>query len=743
MRPRLKLVHKGIILVTVPLVLNLAFLAILSWLLNQSEIEVKRQVRSKEIIAQANSLSKLFYDAGVAMGGYSITKSPLFADRYDKIVREIPESLEQLKGMVGDNKHQQDILHNLAQITERGLQLLGEAKAAIDENQVDVAQYQARHMYKEIRGLADQLQQELKGLTDEEKKVQEESPESKSRWQRGVKVFIIVGVGVNVLLAFIGFFFFIAGISRGLNVLTDNADRLARGDKLNQPIAGGDEVAVVDNAFHTMAEALAEASRKERAVIENAADVICSVDADGKFVAVSPASEATFGYKPDELMGRRFIELIVPEDVNGTIKAVRAIRSQRGTMPFENRVKRKDTTSVNILWSAFWSETERSLFCVAHDITERKLAEEAIKASERRIRTVIENMMVALVIITRDGRIESVNPQAERIFGYRSDEMVGRHVVMLFQESKKYSETDEGADREKFMESLFTISLYKIGEFDCLKRTGEDFPVELSLTEFQGPEGTRFMANILDVSERREVERLKKEFVATVSHELRTPLTSIRGSLTLLNVGALGALPEKAKQVVAMAERNTLRLITLINDILDIEKLESGKLDMVFDTVPIRNVIERSMEAVKSFAEQNGIKLEAGGAESMVHADGDRLVQVIVNLVSNAVKFSPKGETVRIAVEESPNWIEVKVIDHGRGIPAKYKNLLFQRFQQVEASDSRKKGGTGLGLAICKGIIEQHGGSIGVDSEEGQGSTFWFRIPPANAGARALEQKTA
>lgn len=239
------------------------------------------------------------------------------------------------------------------------------------------------------------------------------------------------------------------------------------------------------------------------------------------------------------------------------------------------------------------------------------------------------------------------------------------------------------------------------------------------------------------MSERREVERLKKEFVSTVSHELRTPLTSIRGSLTLLSVGALGSLPEQAKKVVSIAERNTIRLITLINDILDIEKLESGKLDMVFDTVQMSNVLDRSAEAVRAFAEQNGIKLEMIHTNASVYADGDRLVQVIVNLVSNAVKFSPKGQTVTVAVSEIPNWVEVKVIDRGRGIPPKYKNLLFQRFQQVEASDARKKGGTGLGLAICKGIIEAHGGTIGVESEEGKGSIFWFKIPPQAGAAGA------
>jgi PAS domain S-box-containing protein len=732
---KLKLLHKGLILVLVPLAFELIFLAALKTLMDQADVEVQRQIRSKEVIAQANSFGKLFYDVGVAMGGYSITKSPLFSDRYDKIIRQIPQDLENLKNLVGDNPRQQQTLQNLGKITATGLQLLGEAKSAIDQNQVDVAQFRARHMYKEIRALADRLQDELRALTEDERKIESETPETRNRSRIYVRVSLVVGLTLNIVIAGVAALFFSREISKRLNVLTDNSNRLARGEALNAPLTGADEIAQLDQVFHNMALALGEANRKERAVIENAADVICSVDADGKFVAVSQACETTWGYKSDELMGRRFIELVVPEDVQQTIKAVRAIRSEKTTMSFENRTRRKDGTNVNVLWSAFWSDSERSMFCVAHDITERKLAEEAIRASEARIRTIMENMMVALVIITKEGFIESVNPSTERIFACRADELVGRHILCLFKDGKLYSELKPD-DQRDFMETFYQRSLYKIGAFDCLKMTGEDFPVELSLTEFQSTEGSRYMANILDVSERREVERLKKEFVATVSHELRTPLTSIRGSLTLLNVGALGILPEQAKKVVSLAERNTIRLINLINDILDIEKLESGKLDMVFDTVSITSVLERSNDAVKAFAEQNGVKLEIKPSQATVFADGDRLVQVIVNLVSNAVKFSPKGETVTIVVEDIPNWVEVKVIDHGRGIPAKYKGLLFQRFQQVETADAKKKGGTGLGLAICKGIIEQHGGSIGVESEEGKGATFWFRIPLAHLAAK-------
>jgi PAS domain S-box-containing protein len=473
------------------------------------------------------------------MGGYSITKSPLFSDRYDKIVRQIPQDLNELKNLVGDNARQQQILQNLQGITVTGLKILGEAKSAIDDNRVDVAQFRARHMYKEIRSLADRLQDELRGLTEDERKIESEGPEAQNRSRATVKLFLVVGVVFNVLLAVALALFFSRGIGKRLNVLTDNTIRLARGEPLNDPLSGSDEIAHLDGVFHSMADALIEANRKERAIIENAVDVICTIDVDGKFVSVSPACFQCWGYKPEELMGRRFIELIIPEDHQETIRAVRAVRAEKGRTQFENRSRRKDGSLVTVLWSTYWSETERSMFCVAHDITQRKLAEEAIRASEMRIRTIIENMLVGLIIVTKEGMIESINPSSERMFGYRAEELVGKHLMALFHDSTLFSVSNP-QDCRNFMEGLFQKSLNRVGEFDALKRLGEDFPIEMSLSELETTEGKRYLANILDVSERREVERLKKEFVSTVSHELRTPLTSIRGSLTLLNVGALG-----------------------------------------------------------------------------------------------------------------------------------------------------------------------------------------------------------
>jgi PAS domain S-box-containing protein len=353
---------------------------------------------------------------------------------------------------------------------------------------------------------------------------------------------------------------------------------------------------------------------------------------------------------------------------------------------------------------------------------ERDEADRALRGSDERMRAVVENMLEGLITISERNIIEQVNPAAQHMFGYAAEELIGQHLKVLMPRS-----TAQGADA--FLKDAAPRALGRITEWEGRRKNGELFRFELSLFAFQTHESRHFAGHLRDISERKKLERLKQEFVATVSHELRTPLTSIRGSLSLLTGGALGVLPDEARDVVAIAERNTVRLITLINDILDLERLEAGKLELHLEPAPLGPVIDRSVDSVRAFAEQQGIELRVAATNARVFGDGDRLVQVLVNLLSNAVKFSPRGASVTTSVVEKDGGAEVRVEDRGRGVPANQREAIFGRFQQVEAADSRQKGGTGLGLAICKAIVEQHGGTIGVESEPGRGSTFWFRIP--------------
>jgi signal transduction histidine kinase len=234
------------------------------------------------------------------------------------------------------------------------------------------------------------------------------------------------------------------------------------------------------------------------------------------------------------------------------------------------------------------------------------------------------------------------------------------------------------------------------------------------------------------------LDRLKSDFVAVVSHEIRTPLTSVKGALELLSDVRYFQNTEQQGKLLTIAHANAERLLLLINDILDFSKLESASLPMTIERQRLEPVVQQATQNLRMLLEERRIKLELSLPEQLPDAllDAHRITQVVTNLLSNAIKFSPAGGDVRIEASVVDRVLRLSVRDHGDGIAAKDLPKLFKKFQQIDSGSTRKVGGTGLGLVICKGIIEQHGGRIGVESEPGEGSTFWFTLPAAE-GARA------
>lgn len=363
-----------------------------------------------------------------------------------------------------------------------------------------------------------------------------------------------------------------------------------------------------------------------------------------------------------------------------------------------------------------------------------KEATEILRASEERTKGIIENMPLGLILIEHGGAIVSVNPQTETIFQCSSAQLVGRNISELF--AQKGS-----TDSPSFMSMITQRALGHAVELEAVRKSGHRFPAEIALNEFSGADGKQLLVNVQDVTERHAVERMKREFVAMVSHDLRTPLTSVHGSLTLLSAGAMGDLSPEAQEVVTTAETEVERLTRLVSDLLDASKIEAGKMEVLMEEIKIQPVLRRAVSSITKFAEQHNVRIESDSADAVVMGDSERLIQVVINLLSNAVKFSPPGEAVTIQCKPQGAELEVAVRDRGRGVPAAHREAIFERFHQVEGADASTKKGTGLGLPICKTIIEQHGGTIGVDSEPGKGSTFWFRIPLASAdvgsGARS------
>jgi PAS domain S-box-containing protein len=364
---------------------------------------------------------------------------------------------------------------------------------------------------------------------------------------------------------------------------------------------------------------------------------------------------------------------------------------------------------------------------VVHETVAAKTeAEELTKQSEARVRLILESMPVALLIVTPPGIIEAINLRTEEMLGYNADDIVKTHLKTLFPDSVS-------AEEEVYLNNLIERASGRSLELSARKKNGDNLPVELSLTRLQMRDGPRLLITMLDVTERHEIARLKQEFVNMISHDLKTPLTSIVGNLALFAADAFGPVSERGKYILGTSEKQAVRLINMINDLLLLEKIEAGGFELHLAPTDLSDIFDQAVQAVAQAARDHSVVIETAKTSAHLQADGMRLLQVIINLLSNAIKFSPSQGIVKLLVSETPDWLEVKVIDQGRGIPAQHRSAIFDKFKQVELSDAREKGGTGLGLPICKLIVEKHGGTIGVESVEGKGSTFWLRLPKTAA----------
>ncbi|HET9210076.1 MAG TPA: response regulator [Thermoanaerobaculia bacterium] len=327
-----------------------------------------------------------------------------------------------------------------------------------------------------------------------------------------------------------------------------------------------------------------------------------------------------------------------------------------------------------------------------------------------------------LCIAGMDGYFKQLNPAWEKVLGWTVEEL----------KSRPFAELVHPDDRSPTAAELRRLRLGGASmdfENRYLTKSGEYR--WLSWRAVAALDRGLIYAIARDVEEEKRIEQMKNDFVSVVSHELRTPLTSIRGSLGLIAGGVAGELPEKARSLAEIAAKNCERLVRLINDILDIEKIESGKMGFHFVAVELAPLIERAVEDNRAYAEGYGVELRtaATAAGARVWGDPDRLLQVMTNLISNAVKFSPRGGTVEIATARQHGEVRISVTDHGRGIPPDLAPRIFEKFAQADSSSTREKGGTGLGLSISRAIVERHQGRIGFTSEPGMATAFFCDLP--------------
>ncbi len=711
MRLNLSLTQKGLLLVSVPLVCEIGFVAYLWGLVEKADVEIKRQEHARELLTHMNSLTRKLVEAGTTAGSYSC---PIFLGHYADVLATTTTEFRALEDLTRDNPSEFRTVKQVELLADEGVSLVRQGRSLLKQGQEGPAN---ELLVTSLKPLIQRLSAETELLTNEAQHDSDRGPEARARMQNQVRYTLIGGIGFNILVAFSLAIFFMKNISRNVALVMDNTFRLARRQPFNPPLTGTDEIAHLDGVLREMAKALEIANHKERTIFENARDMICTIAGGGVLANVSPASADILGYAPEELEGRWIVELVSEQDVSRTIELLKKLLKGDDNQSFELRMKHKDGKIVDLLWSAQWSQEENCLFCVAHEITERKVAEELLRTSEARTRSILETAPVGIIALDTNGVFQLGNPAVATMFGLDLADIgsLTLHDVMQVAKEKP---------AEQFLDDCLNKTLVLEGR----RKSGHLFPAEITVKQLESISGRQYLMVVLDITERQEIERLKQDFVAMVSHELRTPLTSVQGFLDLLSVDGYGTITDRAKSKCDVASRNVSRLIDLINDILDAEKMESGKFEFRFSEISMQRVISKSLDAVRDFADKSGVAIEINPGDGSTIADQERIVQVIINLLSNAIKFSPKGSTVVLTVEETPRYIEVSVTDCGVGIPPEFQHTVFERFSQITGG-SKKHKGSGLGLMISRKIIEQHNGQIGVESTEGKGSRFWFRLP--------------
>ncbi len=593
-RSFLSLRAKGILIVTTPVIASLAFIGGLIFTLDQAERDLKREMFGLRLTALSSSMLSGYNKAVLAARLWHSTRSPSAGETVDKQLIRLRAQEEELSKLVRGYPEIEKLVQTTLQDSVPAREFL--VKLRNGSSRHFGGDLDPRIFHKNKLMFMESLVNDFDALTERGEDILRSTTGS-GDLRSMTMVLMAVGALGNIFVAAILAAYFSRNITGRLAVVQNNASRLAMGQPLTKPLGEGDEISELDLKFHQMATALQEAVSKEKALLDNATDVLCSIDSDLRFVRVSAASEKVWGYRSDDLLGLRVAQILAG-DSEATIKTLEkhSQPSAQGAS-FDAQLTRKDGRVIDTQFSCFWSQGEGALFCVVRDVT-----------------------------------------------------------------------------RE------------------------------------------------------REFERIKQQLMDTIAHDLRSPIASIKVVLDSLLLGTAGQLTDAGTQRVERAEQSADRLLRLVNDLLDYEKFESGKFTLSLSERSVQDIMHESALAVEGLVEKQELNLKVEGDDFGINVDSDRITQAIVNLLANAIKFSPKGEAITMTCLKNGNHAQIEIQDRGPGIPDSMKDQIFERFKQVEETAHTHKG-TGLGLPIARQIIESHNGTIGVKDNPGGGTIFWFTVP--------------
>lgn len=584
----MKLSTQGLIVICLPLLFQFLLSFFLVVWIFQAQENLSKSAQSSGLVRQCDLLSSdLYRSLGEAFVSFDGIKAR--SDMQNKMLANRIEEIHQNMKEIPEYQHfDQEIMRTgNALMTE--FRLL-DAERTNGNSHADVTP----RILKAARDLTE--------VTDDIVVAENAKNEQKSAKQTHVNIVSVVLVATicSVLITMILAAACALNAKKLVALITANAQRFSRRQPLEQPLAGDDDLARVDQIFHSMDQAIREAEQREHAVIDNSANLICSLTSDGTFLKANPFAKTLLGYTPEKL-AKLSLNDVVPasEALTADVELSNSCQLE-GSRTFELKLLRADNKTVETSWSSFWSEADESLFCVVSDITEQK-----------------------------------------------------------------------------------------------------------------------------------KVEHLKEDFIAMISDELRSPLMSVSETVAKSISGKMGAIPDAAQPVFASVTRSLDRLIRLVTDLLDFEKLQTGQMNFDMRRISLSSIMKQAEQEVAAHAANSHIHIKTGSTAAFVRADGERITQLLVNLLSNAIRYCKPDGIVSIIATEKSTHVEVSVVDEGPGIPPDYVEKVFTAFEVAPKSKQTKEGGSGLGLAISRLIVVGHKGTIYATNEPTGGARFTFTLPYA------------
>lgn len=478
-------------------------------------------------------------------------------------------------------------------------------------------------------------------------------------------------------------------------------------------------------------EALRESEERFRLLVTSAPVGIFKTNAQGDCLFVNPRWLTITDLSIEEALGSGWKKALHPEDQERVAVEWFGTTEIGSEFSLEYRFKTPMGRTVWVFGRAVAIRDRNQqivgYFGTITDITEQKQIEATLREAERRWRTLLESVRLLVIGLDYRGNVEYINPFFQELSGYTPEEVLGKNWFETFLPSHQRQPV-----KTCFLDIL-EQDVHAHYQNSILTKSGEERIIQWNNTLLRTPQGEIIgtMSIGEDITQRQAIARIKDEFISVVSHELRTPIAAIQGGLNLLASGLLSTQSDKGRRVIEIATESVDRLALLVNDILEVERLELGKIRLAKQPCNAAELMQKAHDQMQVMARRAGITLSVVPQPLRFSADPDRMIQVLTNLIGNAIKFSDPGSRVWVTVEHQmpQDWIVFTIQDQGRGISAENLDTIFERFHQVDASDARQKGGTGLGLAICRSIVQQHGGKIWVESAVGIGSSFSFALP--------------